>query len=225
MIRVVLAALLLASGLASAEAQGFRHGGGGGGRGATPGSFDFYVLALSWSPTFCDSEAGQRNRNQCGIRAKSEFVVHGLWPQFERGYPSYCSTVNRSVPRPVLARAAQVFPEEGLARYQWEKHGTCSGLGPGEYFDDVAAARSKVVIPDAFRDPAREVTMSPQDIERAFVSANRGLRADMIGLSCSRGALKEVRICLSKDVRGFVPCPEVGRSSCRSRDVTLPTAR
>ena len=223
MIRLVLAALLLAAGIAGAGAQGFRQGGNS--RGGTPGAFDFYVLALSWSPTFCDSEAGQRNRNQCGIKARSDFVVHGLWPQYDRGYPSYCGAAGRSVPRPALARAAQVFPEEGLARYQWEKHGTCSGLGPGEYFDDVATARSRVVIPEPFRNPAREVATTAQEIERAFVAANRGLRADMIGLSCSRGALKEVRICLSKDVRGFVSCPEVGRSSCRGRDVTLPIAR
>src|SRR5215212_5317363 len=55
------------------------------GRQNAPGEFDFYVLSLSWSPSFCDaaSERGNSGRNQqaqCGGRPFS-FVVHGLWPQ------------------------------------------------------------------------------------------------------------------------------------------------
>lgn len=213
----------LLAGLASADAQGWRDRDGP--RGGRPGEFDFYVLSLSWSPTFCDSQAGRRNRNQCGVKASAEFVVHGLWPQFQRGFPSYCGTGPRTLPRAALARAEGVYPEEGLARYQWEKHGSCSGKGPGDYFDDVATARARVIIPAAFNRPSRDLSMSPQEIERAFVAANKGLRADMIGLQCARDTLKEVRICLSRDVRGFVPCPEVGQSSCRTRDVTIPAAR
>ena len=55
-----------------------------------PGKFDFYVLALSWSPSFCE-QAGERKRaqQQCGERPFS-FVVHGLWPQYEKGFPEFC---------------------------------------------------------------------------------------------------------------------------------------
>src|SRR3978361_730036 len=59
----------------------------------TPGEFDFYVLSLSWSPSFCEqaSERGNSGRSgaQCGGRPFS-FVVHGLWPPYERGVPVYC---------------------------------------------------------------------------------------------------------------------------------------
>src|SRR3981189_389823 len=60
----------------------------------TPGEFDFYVLSLSWSPSFCEeaSERGNSGRSQqaqCGGRPFS-FVVHGLWPQYEHGFPEYC---------------------------------------------------------------------------------------------------------------------------------------
>src|SRR3954447_12993056 len=67
------------------------------------GEFDFYVLSLSWSPSFCEaaSERGNSGRSQaaqCGGRPFS-FVVHGLWPQYERGFPEYCQR-----PSPRLAR-------------------------------------------------------------------------------------------------------------------------
>src|SRR4029077_16012103 len=58
-----------------------------------PGKFDFYVLALSWSPSFCEASrerpANRTPDQQCGARPYS-FVVHGLWPQYERGFPSNC---------------------------------------------------------------------------------------------------------------------------------------
>ena len=56
-----------------------------------PGQFDFYVLSLSWSPSFCEASAekGRAPREQCGGRPYS-FVVHGLWPQYERGFPESC---------------------------------------------------------------------------------------------------------------------------------------
>src|SRR5262245_32563319 len=57
-----------------------------------PGKFDFYVLSLSWSPSFCAAnvERGfQRSDPQCGPRPFS-FVVHGMWPQYEKGFPEFC---------------------------------------------------------------------------------------------------------------------------------------
>lgn len=220
---LLVLAVALATLTTAAQAQGWRQRGGGGG--GTPGEFDFYVLALSWSPTFCQSEAGQRSRSQCGVDSRSEFVVHGLWPQHDRGFPENCGAFNRPIPRNAMDKAAAIFPDAGLARYEWNKHGTCSGLGPSEYFDDVAAARSKVVIPGKFARPRSDVDTSPIEVERAFVDANKGLRADMMSVQCRRQQLTEVRICLSKDLRSFVSCPEVNRSSCRTRDITLPVSR
>lgn len=218
--RLFSAALALLAASAGAHAQGNAQR-----RGGTPGDFDFYVLALSWSPSFCQSEAGQRSRRQCDLEARDEFVVHGLWPQFSRGYPSHCDVGQRFVPRAALAKAADIFPDERLARYQWDKHGSCSGLAPSQYFDDVAAARAKVVVPSEFHRPARPLEVSPIEIERAFAGANKGLRNDMMSVSCRRGQLTEIRICLSKDLREFVPCVEVDRSSCRARDIAVPVGR
>src|SRR5262249_22498074 len=56
----------------------------------TRGEFDYYVLSLSWSPSFCETAGGNNARRlQCGGRPYS-FVVHGLWPQYERGFPESC---------------------------------------------------------------------------------------------------------------------------------------
>ena len=64
-----------------------------------PGEFDYYVLALSWSPTYCASEAGASDGQQCAPGRRFAFVVHGLWPQFKQGWPENCETGgNTSVP-------------------------------------------------------------------------------------------------------------------------------
>lgn len=204
----------------AAQAQGFHQ------RGGAPGDFDFYVLALSWSPGFCELDGDRdRNREQCAEGAGLRFVVHGLWPQNERGYPSECGPAGRTPSRIALEQANGLFPTEGLARYEWRKHGTCSGSSPSDYFADVRRARDKVVIPPVLAKAERNQTWTAIDLERAFVAANPGLRTDMMSVACKRGVLQEVRICFSKDLRDFRMCQEVDRSGCRTRDITVVAPR
>src|ERR1700757_3860920 len=85
-----------------------------------PGVFDYYVLALSWSPEFCHSHP---SNVQCS--GHSGFVVHGLWPQFVHGYPEHCSM------QPDLANPSSMtdlMPDPSLVAHEWATHGTCSGL-------------------------------------------------------------------------------------------------
>ncbi len=198
---------------------------GGETRGGAPGNFDFYVLALSWSSGFCANTGDGQGKSQCSIGSNLGFVVHGLWPQFERGFPSECGPAGRTPSQIALQKTAGVFPDEGLARYEWRKHGTCSGQSPSDYFDTVKAARDKVVIPQGFQNPKSEQTWAPIDIKRAFVAANPGLRADMMTVACKKGVLEEVRICFEKDTRGFRSCPEVSRQGCRASEITVPPVR
>lgn len=196
------------------------------GRGGAPGDFDFYVLALSWSPGFCELEGDRdRSRRQCADGADLGFVVHGLWPQNERGYPSDCGPAGRTPSRIALRQAESLFPSESLARYQWRKHGTCSGSSPSDYFADVRRAREKVVIPPPLQNSERDQTWTAVDLERAFAAANPGLRSDMMSVACKRGVLQEVRICLSKDLRNFRTCQQVDRSGCRTREITVKAVR
>jgi ribonuclease T2 len=191
-------------------------------RGGAPGRFDFYVLALSWSPNYCESD--RRRSQQCESGRRLGFVVHGLWPQHERGFPTECGA-ERGLPRAALDAAGGVFPDEGLARHQWRRHGTCSGLGPGEYMQAVRDARAKIRIPEPLSELAQDGETSPQAVERAFVGSNPGLRADMMSVQCRRGALQEVRICLTRDLRAFRPCPEVDRRSCRVGPIRVTAPR
>lgn len=183
------------------------------------------MLALSWSSGFCQLEGDQKNREQCRTGTRQGFVIHGLWPQFEQGFPSECGPADRNPSRAAVERAKAVFPEEGLARHQWRKHGTCSGLSPSDYFEAARKARELVTIPAAFDGPDRPQTWAPIDLERAFVAVNSGLRNDMMAVSCRRNTLSEVRICLTKDLKGFRTCPELDRAGCRTREIDVPPVR
>lgn len=186
------------------------------------GNFDFYVLALSWSPSFCALEGREKGREQCDGPAKG-FVLHGLWPQYERGFPSNCEHPFRNAPNSVIQQIRGLFPEDGLARHQWRKHGTCSGQPPAAYFAEVRRAVEKVKIPDGFNEAKEGGRVNPRDIERKFIEANQGLRPGMLATTCVRGMLQEVRVCLSKDLRSFQMCPDVVRSGCRAQSVNAPT--
>lgn len=187
------------------------------------GQFDFYVLALSWSPGFCEI-TGTRSA-QCDPGRGLGFVVHGLWPQFEEGYPSFCEPSGRLVPRAAVEEANGLFPDDGLARYQWRKHGTCTGENPSGYFRAVRQAREKVRLPEALQSPKAEAKVMPAEIEQAFLKANPGLRPDMISVSCGRRIFQEVRICLTRDLRDFRSCPEVDRNTCRAGEIAVPALR
>lgn len=187
------------------------------------GQFDFYVLALSWSPGYCEI-SGSRNR-QCDAGSGLGFVVHGLWPQREQGYPAFCEPSGRFVPRAAVAEVAGLFPDDNLAPYQWRKHGSCSGESPSGYFRAVQRARDLVRIPDSFKALGDRSRVLPSEIERAFISVNPGLRPDMIAVSCGRRIFQEVRICLDKDLGGFRQCPEVDRDGCRAGEVAVPAIR
>lgn len=186
------------------------------------GNFDFYVLALSWSPSFCALEGREKGREQCDGPAKG-FVLHGLWPQYDRGFPSNCDHPVRNAPFAVMQQIRGLFPEEGLARHQWRKHGTCSGQTPAGYFAEVKRAVEKVKIPDSFNEAREGGRVNPRDIERKFIEANPGLRPGMLATTCVRGMLQEVRVCMSKDLREFQACPDVVRSGCRAQNVNAPT--
>jgi ribonuclease T2 len=194
-------------------------------RGEPAGAFDFYVLALSWSPGFCELNPNARSREQCEPGRPSGFVVHGLWPQNEAGYPSFCEPSNRPVPRGAVDEAAGLFPDEGLARYQWRKHGSCSGLAPSEYFRAVRQVRERVRVPDRLQKPGTDTKALPLEIERAFAEANPGLRPEMMAVACGRRVFQEIRLCLTKDLRSFRACPEVDRDGCRAGEITINAVR
>lgn len=182
--------------------------------------FDFYVLALSWSPAFCTSEAGQRADEQCGPGADFGFITHGLWPQFEQSWPSFCqSEYGDQMPREVASDLLPIMPDRGLIQHQWDKHGTCSGLDPRTYADLIIDATDRLTIPAAFegQSPTR---MDAREIERLFQQANPAIPADAIAITCPSGRFTEVRICLDQ---GLSPraCRQVDRDGCSQGDLSI----
>ena len=187
-----------------------------------PGDFDFYVLALSWSPGFCAVSATRRDAEQCESGSGLGFVVHGLWPQRAYSSPADCDAGLRPPSRSDIAAVRDLFPTEGLARYQWRKHGGCSGLPPSAYFADVRRAREAVAVPPELSRLRAPAKVAPENILRAFREANPRLRPGMAAVSCPRNVFQEVRICMTKDLRAFTPCPEVVTRSCRAREIEVP---
>jgi ribonuclease T2 len=192
-----------------------------------PGQFDFYVLSLSWSPSFCAASAErdfERRRSlQCGGRPYS-FVVHGLWPQFEKGFPEYCQVPPPRLNRHIVSSMLDLMPAPRLIHNEWDKHGTCSGLAPRAYFDTVRNARAVVKIPAEYTGLQKPLTVTPATVTDAFVKANPGLSVDDMAVECGKKRLSEVRICLSKELQ-FRACPEITRRSCRREQLLMPPVR
>lgn len=193
---------------------------------ASPGEFDFYVLALSWSPSFCETQGERSVRSmQCAGDRLFSFVVHGLWPQFQRGFPEYCQVPAPRIDNRTVNGMLDIMPAPGLVRHQWEKHGTCSGeRSSNAYFERVRQARAKIRIPLEFEGLTQVRIMTPAEVEDAFVRANPGLTTEMMGVQCDDRRLREVRICLGRDMN-FTSCQEVDRRSCRRDRVMLPPVR
>lgn len=186
--------------------------------------FDFYVLSLSWSPSYCEAEGQQANGQQCRAGRPYAFVVHGLWPQFERGYPRNCPTNDSDLSSDELRGLYDLMPSAGLIRHEWRTHGTCSGLSQDDYFKVLRLARQKVEIPAEFKRLETYRMLAPRQVERAFLQSNPAMQADEIAVTCDRRYLREVRICMTKDL-GFRACPEIERRACRLDKVVMPPVR
>ncbi len=193
-----------------------------------PGEFDFYVLSLSWSPSFCEAASergggGHSQQAQCGGRPFS-FVVHGLWPQYEHGFPDYCQRPAPRLDRNIMTSMLDLMPAPGLIFSEWDKHGTCSGLGARAYFETIRKARAAVKIPADFLELSAPRTIAPAEIEAAFIKANPGLSNSALAVICDQRRLSEVRICMSKDLQ-FRSCEEIDRRACRRDEVVMPPVR
>ncbi|WP_083389578.1 ribonuclease [Trichormus sp. NMC-1] len=205
---VVIASCLLITTLAipnSAVAQ----------RPGTPGKFDFYVLALSWSPDHC-AKNGNRNPQQCSQGRKYGFVLHGLWPQYQKGYPANCTT--EKLPSLIKEKFRGLFPNDKLYNHQWVKHGTCTGEKPMEYLTLSRQLKYSLVIPSAYKSPEKPFRTTVKDLKSAFVSANSKFTANGIAPYCSDSGrfLQEIFFCYSKDGKAGICSEDILRRSRKS---------
>ena len=217
----VLAASMLALTMAIAVSPAARAG-----FSDRPGDFDYYALVLSWSPSFC--LGGHDSDPQCSSARPYAFVVHGLWPQYDKGWPSNCGSGNEPrVPPQIVSDVIDTIPTEKLMNHEWQTHGTCSGLAMRGYFDLARKLYKTITIPAKYTNLTAPLDETVPDLRTDLLTANPQLRADEIAIDCEKnGRLREIHICYSKD-GAPVRCGrnEVQAKMCRTDLVTLPPVR
>lgn len=182
--------------------------------GERAGEFDYYVVALSWSPNWCLREGDAKGSPQCAAETDHGWILHGLWPQFHQGYPSFCKTIERAPSRRMTAEMADIMGTGGLAWHQWKKHGSCTGLSAAAYYELSRAAYARIKRPEVFRKLDRMVKLPASVVEEAFLKANPNMEKDGVTITCLANQIQEARICMSRDLEP-VPCGRDVVRDCR----------
>jgi len=184
------------------------------------GVFDYYVLSLSWSPTFCLTH---QQDAQCTGKGYG-FVLHGLWPQYAKGgWPQFCSPGVR-LTAAERDKGLTLFPTRKLLEHEWAKHGTCSGLGAMGYLDASDRALGAVRIPQPLQPFSASHEFQAEDIVRLFRQSNPGIGPDGVAVICRGPQLSEVRVCLDKELK-FTDCGKGVRTQCRAGEIRVPPVR
>jgi ribonuclease T2 len=197
-------------------------------------SFDFYLMALSLHPAFC--EDGNARKKDCQRLSAADYarrplVIHGLWPENRQpeAYPRDCSGPRLDLSSTLRDELDEWMPGtvSGLHSHEWRKHGTCSGLDANEYFRQSIAlaeranrALGKTLLASV------ESQVSAAELRRAADAAVPGMGATLT-FHCRnprssdpakrrRPYLIEVRLCVDNDGPGGAPgtplaCADVGR--------------
>jgi ribonuclease T2 len=215
-VRTFLIALAFAAIANGADARGHHER-------SEAGRFDYYLMSLSWSPSYCETHPG--DAEQCA-RKGFGFVLHGLWPQNRNGsWPQQCPD-DLKPDAATVERTLAFMPSRRLIEHEWQTHGSCSGLDPSEYFGLADRAFGHMTIPNALKTPASVPSMSADDIVDAFAAANHGLDERMMTVQCHDGnELAEVRICLDRDSLAPRACGGRVRNTCRKGALRIPAVR
>jgi ribonuclease T2 len=196
---------------------------GPGRSGDAAGGFDYYLMALSWSPSYCLTHANEKD--QCGGKGFG-FVLHGLWPQNRNGRWIQDCAADKAPDAATIERTLAFMPSRRLIEHEWQTHGTCSGLDPEDYFELADRAFASVKIPPALATPQSPPELGAVEIVRAFIAANPRLDERMLSVVCHDGSeLVEVRICLDKETLAPQACSGRVRNTCRSGALRIPAAR
>ena len=175
-------------------------------RGGEPGRFDYYVLVLGWTPSYCATEGKRRRDRQCETERPHAFTLHGLWPQNVEGWPAECRIRKRPwVPQSVIDDIRDIMPSKnfGLARDLYER----------------------VSIPQRFSGADRGLRLTESEIETEFLKSNAWLKPNMIVVSCRAQNLLDVRICFGRDLFPK-PCgSNEEQRICRAGAINVPAAR
>lgn len=188
------------------------------------GDFDYYVMSLGWSSNWCTLTGDARHDPQCDKGRGLTWTLHGLWPQYETGYPSDCRTTERDPTRGATADMADIMGGAGLAFHEWKKHGRCSGLSAPAYYETMRRAYKTVTIPPIFSNISKDLRVPASVIEDAFAESNPHIARDQMTVTCSDGMIQEMRICLTKDLEPR-RCGADTIRDCTMKDAELDAVR
>jgi ribonuclease T2 len=191
---------------------------------AEPGQFDYYLLSLSWSPAFCIQQPAAA---ECNGPRRFGFIVHGLWPQNEKGWPENCGA-DTQVPDSVVEGISDLMPSRKLVYHEWSAHGTCSGLDPQGFFALLRKAHDSIEIPAPFRNASAEIEQPPAAVVNEFLRSNPRLPPDSVVATCSgqdAPRLREVHVCFDRDLHGRACSADAQHEACRASSVIVPPIR
>jgi ribonuclease T2 len=194
---------------------------------APSANFDYFVLALSWSPDYC-ATTGSGDAQECALGRRLGFVLHGLWPQNNQGYPSNCAS--DPLPASVKAQFSTLYPNDSLADHEWLAHGTCTGLDPAGYLALAQTIRRSMAVPGSYQSPAAAFNATVGGLKQDFTQANPGFTPADFEVMCSGSGryLKELYVCFSRAGQPTACGTDVHKSalkSCQSPDFVVRNIR
>jgi ribonuclease T2 len=163
-----------------------------------PGSFDYYILALSWAPNFCTTHSG--SATECGTGRRVAFVLHGLWPQSEQGPLDQPCQHTAPVAGDIVRYALNFYPSAGLVQHEWQCHGIYSGLSSADYFHAAASVYQSLRIPPAIAALSQDTEENAATLAQQFEQANSAPRGSFVS-SCHDGELVAVEACFTRDLK------------------------
>lgn len=219
-------------------------------------NFDYYLLSMSITPTFCALDARRASRKtECEINTLSAdfksvpISIHGLWPNRSHGqHPFFCGVAKSerkdhcSLPR-VQGLSSKTAKElstympgsaDCLDRWEWNKHGSCSGLNEDQYFSKTIAWAKRLnqsMGPAILKSAGGNINLTQL---RQQVAQKDPELAQSLRFSCamprSRGgfqppipALVEIRVRIDKsgDKAIALDDPRFGQSGCQNQQAYI----
>ncbi|KAK3606947.1 hypothetical protein CHS0354_018543 [Potamilus streckersoni] len=139
------------------------------------------------------------------------FSIHGLWPQSgSKQYLVHCTSPERPPDKEILEKYKTSHASSELMKYQWNKHGKCSGLPAESYFKKADSLYQNLKFVQL--RSALKKSVSKQEIYETLLKLNRStaLKQQHIALRCkaesnkplsSPASLDEIAVCYNTDFK------------------------
>jgi ribonuclease T2 len=148
-----------------------------------PDEPDGYVLELAWAPV-----------------SRTRFVVGGFASQLRDGSVRESCGKPKKLPGNVVRLATPYMRTTADVQREWDAHGTCSSLDPGDYFTRMIQARVAVQLPVQLNSLEGDATASPEEIASYFAGANTTFPLKAFQPRCANGTFAGLRVCFDRSL-------------------------